>query len=49
MKYYRVHTEDIAYITQQPRGIQIYRLKDLLLINLIRLSFSVCFTGVCQL
>ncbi len=21
MKYYRVHTEDIAYLTQQPRGI----------------------------
>lgn len=21
MKYYRVHTKDIAYITQQPRGI----------------------------
>ena len=21
MKYFRVHTKDIAYITQQPRGI----------------------------
>lgn len=21
MKYYRVHTADIAYLTQQPRGI----------------------------
>lgn len=30
MKYYRVHSEDIAYLTQQPRGIftAIYKLVE---------------------
>jgi hypothetical protein len=30
MKYYRIHTSDIAYLTQQPRGIfiAVWRLSD---------------------
>ena len=35
MKYYRIHTNDIAYLTQQPRGIftAIWKLVDAKIMN----------------